>query len=186
MPACYYIIGPCNLTSACCRKIDDMFKAESWHAVSWPLGDAARTCPFCASGLLPGTGELFTMVCHMLFARSRRGPNPGFAFRLMMQLVCSNCTKRMLKKVVKPTSGEHEQSECIVGVTDTSINARPMSDFLFFSFSEFTFCACSLLGVPDARRDEGMGWLRLLCSFNCSSLLQNSPIKETIFCKRDL
>jgi hypothetical protein len=120
MPQCYYIIGPCILTKACCSKIDDLFKRERWHACRWPSGDATRTCPFCAGGCRPGSGEVMTMVCHMLGGLTSGG---AFANRMMMQLVCRACTRRMLRKAVKARPDQTGRS--MVGVTDAAVDARP-------------------------------------------------------------
>jgi hypothetical protein len=117
-------------TSACCKKLDSCFKRESWHAVRWPDGASARTCPFCGAGLRPGTGEMLTMVCHMLCARLHKAYDKGgsgemnFRQRLMMQLVCSTCTRRMLKRAVQVR--EDQSSIEMVGVIDKACNALPL------------------------------------------------------------
>jgi hypothetical protein len=127
---CYYIVGPCLLTSACCKKLDSCFKHESWHATRWPGGASARTCPFCGAGLRPGTGEVLTMVCHMLCARMHTtygrggGGEMNIGQRLMMQLVCSTCTRRMLKRAVQVR--EDQSSIEMVGVIDKACNALPL------------------------------------------------------------
>ena len=119
LPANYYVIGSCVLTSQCCKALDDLFKPMPWHACKWPGAAASRTCPFCACGLEPGKGEFFTLVCQQLVAMVET----GIGSRILMQLVCAHCTRRMLRKVVP--GSERDQTELMVGKTEFHVDCRP-------------------------------------------------------------
>ena len=106
-PLCYYIIGPCTLTIACAKEIDDVFQPKSYHSCRWPDGKATRTCPFCAASCIPDRGEIFTMVVHLIEGYSRDG---GTGSKDMVQLVCDQCTQKHLHKATTRFENESEDN----------------------------------------------------------------------------
>eukprot|EP00578_Thalassiosira_sp_NH16_P025079 CAMPEP_0181085684 /NCGR_PEP_ID=MMETSP1071-20121207/5356_1 /TAXON_ID=35127 /ORGANISM="Thalassiosira sp., Strain NH16" /LENGTH=731 /DNA_ID=CAMNT_0023167493 /DNA_START=206 /DNA_END=2398 /DNA_ORIENTATION=+ len=117
MPLCYYVIGPCILTKACVREIDDIFKPNERNACNWPDGKSTRTCPFCAIASTPDKNETYSMVVHLLIGKSAG----NLGMKLMMQLVCERCTRRrMLNKVVGESGSKIDPLHRLQKLTDSS------------------------------------------------------------------